>query len=204
MSFNETGLPTGFEWTVSLEGLTQTSALKVISFYAPNGSYNFSIARIYSFLISPVQGVVQVTGNSVNRSITFTENKLSYIVAFVSHGLPARTEWSVTLRKSSEIGYPFNETLSTHNNTIATNLSNGSYIYSLGRLNNFNSTQSFGYLNVNGSDLILHINWTKKPNSFLAQEFIGLPVLEWIQFILVAATILGFILSGELIRKLKK
>jgi hypothetical protein len=59
---------------------------------------------------------------------------------------------------------------------------------------------SFGYFKVNGSDSILHVNWTRNPNNFLAEKFIGLPVIEWIQFILVAGVISGSILSGELNR----
>ena len=204
VSFAETGLHTGTEWAVNLDDLKQSSTSNLIAFYAVNGSYKFAVAGIHSYSISPMTGIIMVSGGMVNQVIAFRVNYPLYAVSVISHGLPTKVVWSVTIRSNSNLGYPYNMTFTTYNHTIDTNLSNGSYVYSLGRLNDFTPNSDFGYILVNGTAATVYINWTKNPTNFLTEKLFGIPIVELIQFSMVAAIILGSVLMSRVIRKNKR
>lgn len=204
VSFVETGLPRGTEWSVNLDAMEQSSTSNLMAFYALNGSYNFTIARIHSYSISPALGTIQVAGVTVNQAVAFKESNPLFIVVVTSYGLPLKTEWSVTIRSDSAAGYPYNQTFTTYKHSIETNLSNGSYIYSLERLTGFTPNAYFGYLHVNGTSRSISINWTRNPTNILMEKLFGIPITELIQFGMVAAIILGSVLAGRVIRRNKK
>jgi hypothetical protein len=101
--FAETGLPNGTNWSVTLNGTTRTSASAGIVFVEPNGTYAYDVAPPagYSFNGSRT-GNVTVNGKSVSISVGFwSENLLTYALMFEASGLPAGTNWSVTLTATS-------------------------------------------------------------------------------------------------------
>ena len=71
VTFTEMGLPTGTEWWVNLTGNKQTSTSNVISFFLPNGTYNYS-SGASDYTTSPPTGQVTVDGANVNEQLTFT------------------------------------------------------------------------------------------------------------------------------------
>jgi len=98
VTFTESGLPTGTQWSVTLNGETETSTTNTISFTEPNGAYSFSISSINGYSVSPSSGSITVNGASVNQAITFTAVTPSvYTITFTESGLPTGTQWSVTL-----------------------------------------------------------------------------------------------------------
>ena len=79
--FNETGLPSGYRWNVTLGSGGGTSTGSSIEFSAAQGSFRFSIqgpvvhsgVRTYVFEATPGSGTVTLSGSAVTENITFTE-----------------------------------------------------------------------------------------------------------------------------------
>jgi hypothetical protein len=72
VTFTETGLPSGTNWTVALNGTLNVSATNMITFTEPNGSYPFSVGRVAGYGTSQSSGVVVVNGSRANETIPFT------------------------------------------------------------------------------------------------------------------------------------
>lgn len=70
VTFSETGLPSGYWWTVTLGDSTQTTYSGKIRFgYVAPGTYQFKVSTNYSKAPSPASGTVVVTDTSVLKSI---------------------------------------------------------------------------------------------------------------------------------------
>lgn len=77
VTFSETGLPPGSQWTVTMNGVSKTSTNSTITFMEPNGTYKFtvySIALYNSFEATPSSGQVIVNGSNASQSVVFTPN----------------------------------------------------------------------------------------------------------------------------------
>jgi YVTN family beta-propeller protein len=75
VTFEEVGLPTGTNWSVTLNGTELASTSPRIAFYEFNGSYSFSFGPVAGFLPSPSYGTIVVLGQSQNVSIGFAPLK---------------------------------------------------------------------------------------------------------------------------------
>jgi len=71
VTFTETGLPSGTQWSVTLNGKTETSTTNTISFTEPNGTYSFSIASINGYSVSQSSASITVNGTNISQNITF-------------------------------------------------------------------------------------------------------------------------------------
>ena len=71
VTFTETGLPSGTQWSVTLNGKTETSTTNTISFVEPNGTYSFTIASINGYSVSQSSGSITVNGTNISQNITF-------------------------------------------------------------------------------------------------------------------------------------
>jgi hypothetical protein len=71
--FNETGLPTGTSWTVTLNGTLESSTTATITFEEPNGSYLFTVQPVsgYSTIL---EGNITVNGAPFYFTVEFTSN----------------------------------------------------------------------------------------------------------------------------------
>jgi hypothetical protein len=84
VTFTETGLPTGTNWSVTLNGTSKSSTTSTITFQETNGSYAFSLPQVScyvgsckggtAFIASPSSGTVKVDGVAASQSITFTSS----------------------------------------------------------------------------------------------------------------------------------
>jgi YVTN family beta-propeller protein len=72
VSFTESGLPSGTNWSVTLSGTTLASLTGAINFTEPNGTYTFSIGSVSGYSSSPSSGTVYVAGVAVNQSVSFS------------------------------------------------------------------------------------------------------------------------------------
>jgi len=79
--FNETGLPSGYRWNVTLGSGGATSTGSSIEFTEPQGSYRFTVqgpvvhsgSRIITWYPSPASGTVTLSGSAVTEDVSFTE-----------------------------------------------------------------------------------------------------------------------------------
>jgi YVTN family beta-propeller protein len=71
--FNETGLPNGTSWSVTLNG-TSVSGVGNLSFPGVvNGTYNFAVPDFNGYVPVPTNGSVVVGGSSTHRTIGFQQ-----------------------------------------------------------------------------------------------------------------------------------
>ena len=70
--FTESGLSSGTTWSVTLNGVMQTSGTDTIGFTMPNGTNTYAVALSTGFTASPSTGSVTVTGADVARTIAFS------------------------------------------------------------------------------------------------------------------------------------
>jgi thermopsin len=72
VKFRESGLPSGTAWSVTLNGITESSTSAAISFWDPNGAYAFTVGSVAGHTPSPSLGAVQVNGVNQRVAISWT------------------------------------------------------------------------------------------------------------------------------------
>ncbi len=93
VTLTEQGLPSGTTWSGTLGGITLTSTTENLTFMEPNGTYSYTVEPVPGYFPSDV-GVVQVNGGPVVANVAWLR---TYPVWFNETGLPAGTDWSITL-----------------------------------------------------------------------------------------------------------
>lgn len=71
VTFQESGLPSGTSWTVTLNGSPLTSVSTSINFTEENGSFAFLIGPVSNYLADPGEGSVVVRGQAAVQPVTF-------------------------------------------------------------------------------------------------------------------------------------
>ncbi len=120
VSFNESGLPAGTPWTVTLGGLHNSSTGSSMTFVEVNGTYAFAVTPIAGYIASTWSGNLSVNGSAVTQNLTF--QAATYTVTFNQSGLPIHSNWSVTVNGLSK--YSLGQSISFV-------LPNGSYQFSV-------------------------------------------------------------------------
>lgn len=121
VSFVESGLPSGTDWTVTLSGLSLSSTATKIAFQEPNGTYSYKVGTVPGYHTSG-RGSLTVSGSSPKVKVEF---KLStYKVKFTESGLASGTQWCVTFDGTSYC--------TTGKSITISDVVNGSYLYSIG------------------------------------------------------------------------
>jgi len=69
--FSETGLQSGVSWSVTFDGITDSSTSSSITFIVPNGTYSYVIGSVAGYT-QPSNGTVRVNGSTVIQSVAFT------------------------------------------------------------------------------------------------------------------------------------
>lgn len=108
VTFQESGLTPGTNWSVVLNGVTDSSSGSTIIFSEPNGSYAFTVRATSGYSPNITSGVVQVTGEAVNRPFFFVHppsnigpNATSSAGGFL--GLPGETGYLLVVGISALI-----------------------------------------------------------------------------------------------------
>jgi len=176
VTFNETGLPLGTSWNVTLGGVSNRSATSVIGFIEPNGTYPFTIAGIPGWhpISFPWRGSVTVNGSSLEEIVNWTATL--FVVTFVETGLTAGLTWNVSLGGTPR---------STNNSVIAFAVANNSYSFSVGKLKGYTAQPSNGTLKVNGTDVAVPITFSKIASA--VGTFLGLTATSWTVILVVTA-----------------
>ena len=145
VTFTETGLPSGTEWSVTVSGSTASAlAPAAVSLTEPNGTYTYTVGSVAGYTASPSSGPVTVNGAAVMQAIAFSSSTAPmYPVTFTESGLPSGTAWSVMLGGVTEgASAPA---------SIVFNEPNGTYSYTVGSPAGFTASPSSGSVTVNGA-----------------------------------------------------
>ncbi|MFY9716576.1 MAG: hypothetical protein WAK40_01375 [Thermoplasmata archaeon] len=127
LTFTETGLPTSAHpkaWSVSLDGVLQTTTSTSIAFPVANGTHSYLVRGPSGFRVSsvlPPAGTIVVNGASVPQSVTFVRGATG-TVSFHEVGLATDTKWCVTLGSLL---------CSTTPKIVSKNLTPGTYSYAI-------------------------------------------------------------------------
>ncbi len=71
VTFTETGLPAGTNWSVALTGTVKSSSTASIVFSEANGSYTFGVGAVSGYAASPGSGNFAVNGTAASQAISF-------------------------------------------------------------------------------------------------------------------------------------
>jgi hypothetical protein len=161
VTFTETGLPSGTQWTVNLNGVgQQSSTTTIITFKNVNfGTYSYSVGQVGNYKPNPATGSVTVSLLDPNPSvsITFSLSQSSYTVTFTESGLPSGTSWSVTLG-----GVPQSSTT----NAITFTEPNGQYQFSVSPVSGYTASPSSGTITVNGQNVNQPITFSSSSSTY--------------------------------------
>ena len=73
VSFQESGLPTGTSWSVTIDAVTVSSITPYVNFSLQNGpSYDYTVGSVSGYSASPSSGSFQLAGTPRNISIAFS------------------------------------------------------------------------------------------------------------------------------------
>jgi hypothetical protein len=138
-TFTATGLGAGAAWDLEVNGQYYPVSGTTVTLGLGNGTYNYSVASIAGYVVSPRNGTITVNANE--QTVTFDFVPVLYTVTFSESGLPSGTSWSVT----------FNGVATTSTtDTITFQVANGSYAYSIGGVSGYTNTPSTGTQLVSG------------------------------------------------------
>ena len=127
VTFSESGLPKASQWWVNLTHGSYNSKSGTLSFYVPNGTYNFNITRLnLDYRPNLTQGTFSVSGSSVNISVDFY--KVLYNITFTENSLPTNTQWSILYE---------NTTFYSINGTVTIQVTNGTQNFTVDNLTNY-------------------------------------------------------------------
>lgn len=73
LTFNETGLPLGTNWSVTVDSTGKYSSSALISFSETKGIYNFSVGELLGYLADPPAGTVTISDANQTISIIFQQ-----------------------------------------------------------------------------------------------------------------------------------
>lgn len=173
VQFNETGLPYGQSWNVTVKNSSAdvnqlySSATNTLKAFLPTGhNYSFTFATANQEYYNIVNETGQVfLSSSSNASVNITLTNVSYFVNFKESRLLAGSSWTITLNGSS---------VSSTNNEISYLMRNGSYAWSVSVSSLYEVTPSSGTITVNGSAQTVNVVFTYKAFNITFSET-GLP-----------------------------
>ncbi len=153
VTFTESGLPNGWSWSVTLNGVEQGATVgdeSAITFLEPNDTsgtppgYLFTVTPIAGEVATPSSSHVVVNGQNVPPiGIVFAPNA-DYTVTISENGLPSGTDWSATVGSTQHS--------STGTSIAFTGLPNGYYDWSVPSVGNYAPSPSGGQVTVSGGN----------------------------------------------------
>jgi len=180
ITFTESGLSSGTSWSVTLNNIEKSSTNGTIIFNEPNGSYSYTISSISGYRASTYSGTINVNGNPVSNSITWTI--ITYPITITENGIPNGTSWSATLTGTAFNGQYINITLTSTTNTVTFNEPNGSYSYIIHLPSGYQSNNVKGPVNVSGNSAIVSFKVqqtfkTQQTTNYLSIGIIGVIII---------------------------
>jgi len=144
--FNAENIKNGTGWSVTVNGLTESSNTSQIYFALQNGSYDYSVGNVSNYTDEYSFGTFDVQGEPVFIDVNFIP--LMNITFFMS-GLNNGQLWSVTIN---------GETYYSTTPFLYVNIDNGSYHYYVQVPQNYYATPSQGTVNENNNFVFINAN----------------------------------------------
>ena len=125
IQFNETGLPSGQAWSVSVNGVITTSTTSTITVFTDTGTYSYTTntSNDVDFKILPKSGSINVSAFT-DYYVNIDYINISYPVVFYQNTLISGVSWSVWLNNTT-----VQKELTSTGNTVTFYATNGTYTY---------------------------------------------------------------------------
>ncbi len=154
VAFEESGLPSGTSWSVTLNGTKTTSKTAWVNFTVANSTgsgYAFTVGKVTNFTSAPSSGTLTVSGAAVVKAIAFHAAP-AYNVTFDALGLAPGTAWTTTFNGTTITSSAERHVYHVQNYTPYPFLASSSY--------GNNATPSSGDVTVNGAPVTVSITFT--------------------------------------------
>ena len=200
MTFSETGLPSGTNWSVGVSPAWgtwsgwlssagwgwhpsgfQVSNTTSLNFSLPNGTYTYHAEASLGFTSNSSRGTFTVNGSSPpSINITFYP-RTTYVVTFAESGLAAGTTWSVQLGGGwggfGYGGWHRGGFESSNGTLLNVTVLNGTYFYRAEAPSGYTTSDGRGLVNVSGaSPPVINITFTPLSTYSVTFAEMGLPV----------------------------
>ncbi len=157
VEFQESGLSSGQQWNVSLNGVTNESTGTSIQFYESNGNYTFVVQAPAGYTVNPSSGTIKVSSGNENIALYFQKTASNsritkYSVMFIESGLPSGAPWSLTFNGSI---------YSTSTTSIYDLVLNGTYTFNITSVSGYEISPPSGSVVISGQDEIVGITFQK-------------------------------------------
>jgi parallel beta-helix repeat protein len=181
LSFNESGLDPGTNWSVTVGGRVLSGSTGWLNLSLPNGSYAYSVAPIPGYYALSA-GTVGVNGAPLARTLTFVG--VTFLLTFDEFGLPNGTQWTVDFG-----GTRYTVVLPE----LSFELRNGSYAFGIPRVaGGYESAPANGSVAVRGQALLVRVAFTGPPSPPPPTPAAPSNLFEYAFFaVLAAAVVLG-------------
>jgi Thermopsin/Periplasmic copper-binding protein (NosD) len=149
VTFYEAGLAPGTSWSVTFNGMTQSSQGTWMQFGAPAGSYAFTVGAVAGYMVSPSAGSVTTT---TGPQYVDLEYQALYNVTLTETGLPTGTSWSAV----------FGGTTGTSTGTSITfAVPSGTYSYQVLGLAGYRASPATGSATVGTANYDIAVTFTQ-------------------------------------------
>jgi hypothetical protein len=161
VTFKETGLPPGTNWSVTIGASTYATNLTSEKFTLPNGTYTYHVNNVANYSrVATGSFTLSGTGISLTAKFTLVLNA----VTMYETGLPKGTNWTTTVA---------GQTLTSSTNSIKYKFPNGTYSYSVANVPGYSQNVTSGTLTVSGvASVTTHFTLVKYKVTFTES---GLP-----------------------------
>lgn len=177
--FNETGLTSGKEWSVSFNGIVYSGKSSSIEVNTTDGIQNYYIAPVGMMSPSPQVASLNISNSNITVKVVFSQG---FAVKFIGSGLPAvnplnggQDSFTVYLNHSTE-SYETEYVSSTGGSYAYDVLPSGSYDYRA-VASDMNYVVNRSSLTVNNSNITVPLNFTLGTFSITFVES-GLPAKQ--------------------------
>jgi len=156
LEFKESGLPSGLNWSVTVNGHLESSTSSTIDLEVPNGTYVWAAAPLARFAAARPAGQITVQGLGVDVAIGYSFT--SWLLVNVQ-GLPSGVVWHLTVANATNV-FSVAETLVGSTVAIASVFANWTYTYSITFPANFSAWDESGRVAVGTSNATIGVSIT--------------------------------------------
>lgn len=162
VAFQEQGLTPGIDWTLKINGASQTTAATAAGSFLnstlANGSYSYAVTPIAGFS-GPYHGSIVVDGGAVYLRLAFHQS--IYAILATETGLPSEVSWWFHLFNVSQA---LSENLSEFSPTsISFGVPNGTYTFRTGEYGLYVAEPKAGTIVIDGNGKAVAVTFVPPP-----------------------------------------
>lgn len=168
LTFLQTGIPAGVEWSVTVNGIQQNSTSGQLVFKVVNGQYSYRYNEVPGYSpIGNATGSISVNGSDESVGLSWLQN--IYSLTFHRSGIPPGTAWSVTVGTL---------TVSATNTSLTFMVANGTYTFSVGAVSGYMVDVASNTVHISGANQTVLIQFLRA-NYTVTFDETGLASESW-------------------------